>query len=50
MTWKEYFALLLTDGIVAGILFTILVIHDVLPLSTPGSEGFSIGLGVIVYI
>ena len=45
MTWKEYlFALLLTDGIVAGILFTILIIQDVLPLSTPGSEGFSIDL------
>ena len=45
MTWKEYlFALLLTDGIVAGILFTILIIQDVLPLSAPGSEGFSIDL------
>jgi K+-transporting ATPase ATPase A chain len=45
MTWKEYlFALLLTDGIVAGILFTILIIQDVLPLSTPGSEVFSIDL------
>lgn len=47
MTWKEYlFALLLTDGIVAGILFTILIIQDVLPLSTPGSEGFSIDLAL----
>jgi len=45
MTWKEYlFALLLTDGIVAAILFTILIIQNLLPLATPGLEGFPIDL------
>ena len=45
MTWKEYlFALLLTDGIVGAILFTILMIQNVLPLSTPGLEAFSLDL------
>lgn len=45
MTWKEYlFALLLTDGIVAVIFFIIVSIQHVLPLATPGLEGFSIDL------
>lgn len=45
MTWKEYlFALLLIDGIVAVIFFIILLIQNILPLSTPGLEGFSFDL------
>ena len=45
MTWKEYlFALLLIDGIVAVIFFIILIIQNILPLSTPGLAGFSIDL------
>jgi potassium-transporting ATPase potassium-binding subunit len=45
MTWIEYlFALLLVDGIVAVIFFIILLAQNVLPLSTPGSEGFSLDL------
>ena len=40
MTWKEYlFALLLTDGIVAAILFTILIIQNLLPLSNSRIRG-----------
>jgi len=45
MTWKEYlFALLLVDGIVAAIFFIIVTIQNILPLSTPGLENFSIDL------
>ena len=45
MTWKEYlFALLLVDGIVAAIFFTIVTIQNILPLATPGLENFSIDL------
>jgi potassium-transporting ATPase potassium-binding subunit len=45
MTWKEYlFALLIVDGIVAAIFFIIVTIQNMLPLSTPGLENFSIDL------
>ncbi len=45
MTWKEYlFALLLTDGIVGAIFFTIVSVQNVLPLATPGLENFSVDL------
>ena len=45
MTWKEYlFALLLADGIVAAILFIILIIQNLFPFATPGLENFSIDL------
>lgn len=42
MTWKEYlFALLLTDGIVAVIIFVIFLIQNILPTATPGLKGLS---------
>ncbi|MGZ8887623.1 MAG: potassium-transporting ATPase subunit KdpA [Nitrososphaeraceae archaeon] len=46
MTWKQYFfALLLTDVVVAGIVITILTFQNYLPSETP-VEGFSIDLAV----
>lgn len=46
MTWKQYFfALLLTDVVVAGIVISILTFQNYLPSDTP-VEGFSIDLSV----
>ena len=46
MTWKQYFfALLLTDVVVAGIVISILTFQNYLPSDTP-VEGFSIDLAV----
>jgi potassium-transporting ATPase potassium-binding subunit len=45
MTWKEYFfAILITNGIVAGFVFIILISQQLLPLATPGQTGFSLDL------
>jgi potassium-transporting ATPase potassium-binding subunit len=45
MTWKEYlFALLLTDGIVAIIIFVVFLIQNILPTATPGLKGLSVDL------
>ena len=45
MTWKEYlFALVLTDGTVAVVIFIIFLIQNVLPTATPGLKGLSIDL------
>jgi len=45
MTWKEYlFALLLTDGIVAAIIFVIFLIQNILPTANLGLKGLSVDL------
>ncbi len=46
MTWKEYFlALILTNGIVFGLVFFILLFQDTIPiLSDPTQDAFSIDL------
>lgn len=45
MTSKEYFvALILTDGIVAILVFLALIFQDILPFATPGMKGLSIDL------
>jgi len=45
MTWKEYlFALILTDGIVAAIIFVIFLIQNILPTANLGLKGLSVDL------
>jgi len=45
MTWKEYlFALVLTDGIVAAIIFVIFLIQNILPTANLGLKGLSVDL------
>ena len=45
MTWKEYFfAIILTNGIVAAFVFTILISQHLLPFASPGQTGFSLDL------
>ena len=45
MTWKEYFfAIVLTNGIVAAFVFIILISQQLLPLASPGQTGFSLDL------
>lgn len=45
MTWKEYFfAILITNGIVAAFVFIILISQALLPLGSPEKAGFSLDL------
>jgi potassium-transporting ATPase potassium-binding subunit len=45
MTWKEYlFAIVITNGIVAGFVFVILISQQLLPLASPDKSGFSLDL------
>ena len=45
MTWKEYFfAIVITNGIVAVFVFIILISQQLLPLSSPDKSGFSLDL------
>jgi potassium-transporting ATPase potassium-binding subunit len=45
MNWKEYFfAIVITNGIVAAFVFIILISQHLLPLATPGQTGFSLDL------
>ena len=45
MTWKEYFfAIIITNGIVAAFVFIILISQHLLPLASPGQTGFSLDL------
>ena len=45
MTWKEYlFAIVITNGIVAGFVFIILISQQLLPLASPDKSGFSLDL------
>ena len=45
MTWKEYFfAIVITNGIVAIFVFIILISQQLLPLSSPDKSGFSLDL------
>ena len=45
MTWKEYFfAIILTNGIVAAFVFTILISQHLLPFASPSQTGFSLDL------
>jgi potassium-transporting ATPase potassium-binding subunit len=45
MTWKEYFfAIVITNGIVAVFVFIILISQQMLPLSSPDKSGFSLDL------
>jgi potassium-transporting ATPase potassium-binding subunit len=45
MTWKEYFfAIVITNGIVAVFVFVILISQQMLPLSSPDKSGFSLDL------
>ena len=45
MTWKEYFfAIVITNGIVAAFVFIILISQHLLPLTSPGQTGFPLDL------
>ena len=45
MTWKQYFfAIVITNGIVAGFVFIILISQQLLPLASPDKSGFSLDL------
>jgi potassium-transporting ATPase potassium-binding subunit len=45
MTWKEYFfAIIITNGIVAAFVFFILITQGFLPLGSPDKAGFSLDL------
>ena len=45
MTWKEYFfAIIITNGIVAAFVFIILTLQGFLPLGSPDKPGFSLDL------
>jgi len=45
MTWKEYFfAIIITNGIVAAFVFIILILQGSLPLGSPEKVGFSLDL------
>jgi potassium-transporting ATPase potassium-binding subunit len=45
MTWKEYFfAIVITNGIVAAFVFIIFISQHLLPLTSPGQTGFSLDL------
>ena len=45
MTWKEYFfAIIITNGVVAAFIFFILILQGFLPLGSPEKPGFSLDL------